>query len=57
MQAQGYIQIWRTRDMPGFRADRPTPGSPNDIRFARLTPKGLRLVDGLIDADPSVRFA
>lgn len=56
LQGCGYVQVWRTRDMAGWRADRPSPGNPNDARFAALTPRGLQLTDGQIDADPMVRF-
>jgi hypothetical protein len=53
---EGYISIQRMRDLPGWRSDREQVGSPNTIRFARLSPKGLRLVNGSIPADPEVRF-
>jgi len=55
---QGYIEITRVKDLPGYRHDRPILGweKPDAIRFARLRPKGLQLLDGLIPEDPSVRF-
>jgi len=53
---QGYLQIWRARDMAGFRADRPSRVKPSTMMFARLLPKGLQLIDGLIAEDPSVAF-
>lgn len=52
---QEYIKIWRVRDTPGWRPDRPGP-RPDVIVFARLLPKGLRLVDGQAEADPKVSF-
>jgi hypothetical protein len=42
--------------MPGWRADRPSKGSPDEPRFATLLPKGLQLTDGHLAADPMVRF-
>ena len=42
LQGQGYIDVWRNKDMPGYRIDRPNCGDPNEIRFARLSPKGLQ---------------
>jgi hypothetical protein len=56
LMEEGYISIQRMRDLPGWRSDREQVGSPNTIRFARLSPKGLRLVNGSIPADPEVRF-
>jgi predicted ArsR family transcriptional regulator len=53
---QGYVQIARNRDMPGWRQDRMPLGSPDEIRFAKLLPRGLMLLDGRIDEDPMVRF-
>jgi hypothetical protein len=52
---QGYIKIWRVRDTPGWRPDRPGP-RPEAIVFSRLLPKGLLLVDGQAEADPKVTF-
>lgn len=54
---QGYIQIWRVRDLPGFRADRLNNIGPADqIRFAKLQPRGLQLLDGNAPEDPQVKF-
>lgn len=53
---QAYVQIWRTRDLPGFRSDRPGAWKPDAIRFAKLLPKGLQLLDGKCAEDPLVRF-
>lgn len=53
---EGYIQIWRNREMPGWRSDRVNAGNPNQIRFAKLLPRGLHLLDGACAADPGVRF-
>lgn len=51
-----YVKIWRVEDMPGFRADRMSEQNVQTVVFARLLPKGLHLIDGLIPADPSVIF-
>jgi hypothetical protein len=52
---QGYIKVWRVRDTPGWRPDRPGPRA-DVIVFARLLPRGLLLVDGQAEADPKVSF-
>lgn len=52
----GYVKIWRTRDMPGWRSDRRGAGSPDEIRFAKLLPLGLQLLDGIVAANPGVKF-
>ena len=53
----GYVQVWRNRDMPGWRNDRESAlGRPEQIRFARLQPKGLQLIDGHTAEDPQVKF-
>jgi hypothetical protein len=56
LSAQAYVQIWRARDMPQFRRDRPARASGDTIMFAKLLPKGLQLLDGLIAEDPLVAF-
>jgi len=56
LQQSGYIRVVRTRDLPGWRADRRPEGNPDEPRFAALLPKGLQLVSGQIEADPMVRF-
>jgi len=58
LSQQGYVEMKRVRDLPGFRSDRALPSweKPDTIKFARLAPKGLQLLDGLIAEDPSVRF-
>jgi hypothetical protein len=56
LKEDAYIRLWLTRDMPGYRSDRIGAGSPSEIRFAKLLPKGLRLIDGHLAADPMVRF-
>lgn len=55
---QGYIRIVRAMDMPVFRNDRRLPGwqKPKTVKFAKLLPKGLQLLDGLIHEDPMVKF-
>jgi len=52
----GYVRIWRARELPGFRADRPSDVRPDEIRFAKLLPKGLLLIDGRVEADAMVSF-
>ena len=54
---QGYIQIWRAKDMPRFRTDR-TAGwtEASRIMFAKLLPLGVQLIDGDVPADPKVNF-
>lgn len=53
----GYVDAVRAKDVPGFRRDRLRSGdSPETIVLARLTPKGLRLVDGQEAEDKLVRF-
>jgi len=53
---QGYVQIWRGRNLPQFRTDRDTGVNPSALLFARLTAKGTQLVDGVTAADPMVNF-
>ncbi|MEN6601771.1 MAG: hypothetical protein ABFD86_05090 [Bryobacteraceae bacterium] len=55
---QGYIRIWRVKDMPGFRSDRRLPGweKPEVMKFTKLLPKGLLLLDGNIQEDAKVTF-
>jgi hypothetical protein len=52
----GYIRIWRAEETPAWRPDRMHDVSPHVIVFARLTPRGLHLIDGQIAPDPSVVF-
>lgn len=52
----GYVRLWRARDLPGFRSDRERFLKPDAVMFAKLLPKGLQLLDGLIAEDPSVKF-
>lgn len=57
LEDSGYIRLWRNADMPSFRSDRGFSNATRDtIRFARLTPRGLQLVDGDGAADPKVKF-
>ncbi len=56
LEDQGYVKVWRVSDMPRFRHDRLEAGRPDDVRFAKLQPKGLQLVDGLIPEDLMVKF-
>jgi DNA-binding transcriptional ArsR family regulator len=57
LEDSGYVRIWRTQDMPGFRRDRMlASASPDDIRFAKLMPAGLQLIDADRPEDPKVRF-
>ena len=58
LSQQGYLQIWRAGDMPQFRSDRTALRwvAPSAIMFARLTAKGMQLIDGDIPSDPKVAF-
>jgi len=56
LSQQGYVQIWRAREMPGYRMDRPARVSPSAVLFAKLLAKGVQLVDGKVAADPQVAF-
>ena len=57
LEDSGYVRVWRTRDMPNFRGDRGSgDGSPDNIRFVKLMPAGLQLLDADRPADPKVRF-
>jgi hypothetical protein len=56
LAAKGYIQIWRAREMPGWRKDRRQGMKADTVMFARLLPLGLELLDGLAPEDPSVAF-
>ena len=57
LEDSGYVKIWRTQDMAGYRRDRLTGGArPEDIRFVRLLPAGLQLIDGVRTEDPMVKF-
>lgn len=56
LEQQAYIQIWRNRDMAGYRRDRASALPPDHIRFAKLTPRGLMLIDGQWPEDPLVMF-
>jgi hypothetical protein len=49
---EGYVHIVRVRDTAAWRPDR-NPGADGEaIVFARLLPKGVRLIDG--DEGPNV---
>ncbi len=52
----GYVRIWRARETGAWRPDRAGDVRPDHIVFARLAPKGLRLIDGQAEADPLVTF-
>ncbi|MDE2097841.1 MAG: hypothetical protein KGL39_11380 [Patescibacteria group bacterium] len=58
LSQQDYVRIWRAREMPGFRTDRPGRQwvDPSTIVFAKLLPRGVQLIDGKIPADPQVAF-
>jgi hypothetical protein len=58
LEEQGYARVWRARDLPGHRLDRQVPGwmKAGTIMFAKLLPRGLQLLDGLVGEDPSVAF-
>lgn len=52
----GYAKIWRAKDTPAWRPDRVNEVRPEAILFARLTPLGLKLIDGKVESDPNVSF-
>ena len=53
----GYARVVRAKDVPGFRRDRMRPGDTVDtVVMAKLTPLGLRLVDGNAPEDGNIRF-
>jgi len=58
LAGQGYLRILRVKDTPGYRTDRRLPGweKPETIKFVKLLPKGLQLIDGLVPEDPLVKF-
>ncbi len=53
---QGYVKIWRAKDLPQFRRDRLLFVKPDAIMFVKMLPKGLQLLDGAIPEDPAVAF-
>ena len=53
---KGYVRIWRAKNVPGFRRDRPIAERGDAIVFARMTPSGLALVDGDAPEDVVVTF-
>ena len=53
---QGYARLSLGRDLSGYRRDRPMDISAETIMGAKLEPRGLQLLDGLIPEDPSVAF-
>lgn len=53
---QGFVEITEAQDMPGYRRDRPGSHKPESIMGAKLSPKGLQLLDGAIEEDPLVTF-
>lgn len=57
LEASKYVKLWRAKNVPGYRFDRVSGSQkPDTIMFAKLTPEGLKLVDGVIAADPLVTF-
>lgn len=56
LEASGYVFVKRANETPGWRADRANESKGDMIVMVRLTPKGLKLHDGLIPADESVSF-
>jgi Fe2+ or Zn2+ uptake regulation protein len=53
---QELVRVTRNRDLPTWRSDRGAQSVAHFIRFAKLTAKGLTLLDGRIAADPMVLF-
>ena len=59
LEQQGYIRIWRERDLPTHRTDRISQDDdtmPDTIRLAKLLAKGLQLIEGGIQPDPLIEF-
>ena len=53
---QGYIDVIRASQVPGYRRDRMGAGKPDTIIFVKLRPKGVQLLVGTAAEDPGVRF-
>jgi hypothetical protein len=53
---RGYIKIWRARELPNWRDDRPMDVNGDAIVYTRILPEGLLLIDGEAQADPKVIF-
>ena len=51
---EGYIRVWRASEFQ--RQDRVPDERGDVIIFCRVTPRGLRLIDGEEPANPSVIF-
>jgi len=56
LAAQGLVAITRADDLPGYRRDRWPTVKPETLIGAKLTGRGLQLLDGVIDGDPLVTF-
>ena len=59
LEGKEYIRLWHQRDMEEERDDRQPSDRDvrsDDIRFARLLPKGVDLLEGSIPADPGIDF-
>lgn len=52
----GYVLITRACDMPGFRRDRMGSGAADMIVMAKITPRGIRLIDGTEPENAGVGF-
>jgi len=60
LEQQEYVRIWRWRDLQTHRSDRTPPSAdydPNQMRFAKLLPKGVQLLEGGIPPDPVIKFS
>lgn len=54
---EGYISVQRAHEAAAYRRDRGhAGGDPNVIVWARLMPRGVRLIDGIEAENPGVRF-
>lgn len=53
---KGYVELRRREDIPGWDRTRKGAGRPKDVMSARLTAKGLDLVQGSLVPDPGVAF-
>ena len=56
LSSQELIEVKRAEDLPGYRRDRLGARKPDAIMGAKLTPRGLQLLDGAIPEDPLVTF-
>lgn len=58
LEEKGYVELRRRKDIPGYhrKLDEPGGGRANDLVTAKLTAKGIDLVEGNIPNDPGIGF-